>query len=184
MINHFVRACLGLLAVLLLAACGVPVEEQDEQQLGGATPEDSIATFVADLNAALSDPELTEREVRQRWARRLASSFAPVERVDQRYVMQQMLADYASRRADLGNNLEVSLEISYEGLQVLNRQSDYPTVRLVNGAMRLREVRVAENGYRNIVNDQQYPLTELLGQGPQDGFPVVRVSGRWFLTER
>ncbi len=175
--------CLSLL--LLLTACGVPVEvEQDEQQLGGTTPEDVAEAFVADLNAALSDPELDQIETRRRWAGRLASAFAPVERVDQRYVLQQMLADYVNQRTDLASDLELSLEISYEGIQVVNRQSDYPMVRLIGGAIRLREVRVAENGYRSIVSDQQYPLTDLLGQGAQNGFPVVRVSGRWFLTER
>jgi hypothetical protein len=181
--NRLFWLCLG--GVLLLAACGVPVDvERDEQQLGGATPEEVAAAFVADLNAALSDPELGQRETRRRWAGRLASSFAPVERVDQRYVLQQMLADYVGRRADLPGDLEMSLEITYEAVQVSNRQSDYPVVRLIGGAIRLREVRVAENGYRSIVSDQQYPLTDLLGQGAQDGFPVVRVSGRWFLTER
>jgi hypothetical protein len=174
--------CLGF---LLLTACGVPVEvEQDEQQLGGATPEAVTAVFVADLNAALSDPELDQIATRRRWAGRLASAFAPVERVDQRYVLQQMLADYVNQRADLADDLELSLEITYEAVQVSNSQSDYPVVRLIGGAIRLREVRVAENGYRSIVSDQQYPLTELLGQGAHDGFPVVRVSGRWFLTER
>jgi hypothetical protein len=176
---------IGCLVLLLLAACGVPVEvEQDEQQLGGATPEDVAAIFVADLNAALSDVELDQIETRRRWAGRLASSFAPVERVDQRYVLQQMLADYVDQRAALADDLELSLEISYEAIRVVNRQSDFPLVRLIGGAIRLREVRVAENGYRSIVSDQQYPLTDLLGQRGRDGFPVVRVGGRWFLTER
>jgi hypothetical protein len=173
------------LSVLALAGCSLPADvEGNERAIGGETPEAVTRAFFDSLNTALQDPEITEQETRQVWAERLATYFAPSERIDQRDVLWQMLADFAARLEQLDEHLEVTLEVTYEGMYVADQSDDSAVVRLVGGTLHFRRVWVAENGYRSIVTDQRHDLNEVLGQPEQHGFAVLRVNGRWFLTER
>jgi hypothetical protein len=174
-----------LLAVLLLTACGVPAEaEQEVAIMGGATPEEVVTDFFVNFNAALQDPEIDRQETRRMWAERLSSYFAPSERVDQRVTLQFMLANYAERVALLGDDQEATLEVSYEGVLVRSEDETRANVRLLDGFLRYRQVHVAENGYRSVVYDDERPLNDVLGKQQNDGFPVLQVGDRWFLTER
>lgn len=175
---------LWLPVLCLLAACAaVPSIEQDASSLGGTTPEEAAAGFFQSFNEALQDPALTELETRRIWAERLASYFAPSERVDQRYVLQQMLANFAAGMEQLEADQRMTLEVSYSALQVMDESSQRATVRLVDGTLRFRRVRVTEDDRRIVLLDQQRPLAQTLGL-QQGTLPLVQVNGRWFLTER
>lgn len=177
--------CLLLgLGCLLLTACAAPLEAEPERgSVGGESPLAVAVAFVGGLNEALQDPQLRELEVRRAWAERLASYFAPSERVDQRYVLGRMLARFAAGLAGHEANQILTLEITYSDIQVIEENSEHAQVRLLDGTMRYRRVRVEENGYRTVLRDEQHVLADVLGL--QDGvLPVVQVNGRWFLTER
>jgi hypothetical protein len=172
-----------LAALCLLAGCAaVPGIEQEASSLGGTTPEEATADFVQRFNEALQDPALTELETRRIWAERLASYFAPSERVDQRYVLQRMLASFAAGMGQLEADQHMTLEISYSALQVMDESRQRATVRLVDGTLRFRRVRVTEDERRIVLLDQQRPLAQTLGL-QQGTVPLVQVNGRWFLTE-
>jgi hypothetical protein len=177
-----------LLGWLLLVGCGVPVEaERDDEIIGGDTPDAALIGFVSIFNEALNDPEIINIEARRTWAERLASFFAPSERVEQRGNLQVMLANFAARIEQIDDNEEVTLEITYEGVIVDDTDDTddtYANVRLLSGNLRFRRVYVAENGYREVLVDQEHPINDVLGQSGDSGFPVLRVGGRWFLTER
>jgi hypothetical protein len=177
--------CIACLSPLMLAGCSLPEDvEGNERAIGGETPEAVIRSFFDSLNTALQDPEITEQETRQVWAERLATYFAPSERIDQRDILWQMLADFATRLERVDEHMEITLEVTYEGMYIAEQSDDSAMVRLVGGTLHFRRVWVAENGYRSIVTDQRHSLNEVLGQSEQGGFAVLRVNGRWFLTER
>lgn len=169
---------------LLLTSCGLPLEvEQDESSFGGATPEEATEAFFGNLNEALKDPTLTQIETRRMWAERMASYFAPSERVDQRGVLQRMLANFAEGFEQLPPDQLVTLEVDYTLIQVVDQNDEEAMVRLIDGVVRFRRMQVLENGYRQILVDQQRPLNQTLGLR-QGVLPLIQVNGRWFLTER
>ncbi len=171
--------------IVLLAACGVPMEiETNPASIGGANPEETVVEFFTHFNEALRDPELSEETTRRAYAERLASYFTPSERVDQRYVLGQMLAEYAARLEEIDQQQEITLEVTYEGVRVRLQDEDEATVHLLDGALHFRRVYVAENGYRSVLRDDQFAINEAVGLGENNGFPVLRVGERWFLTER
>ncbi|NJN65649.1 MAG: hypothetical protein HC884_02495 [Chloroflexaceae bacterium] len=180
----------GVLWLLLLllgvggsAGCGMPLEvEEDPILTGGNTPESVVDNFLRDLNSALKDPFITERETRQLWERQIAGHFAPSERLDQREAIALMLANFATGMANLAEDQTLTVEIRYEGVRLIEQQGHTARVQIVDGWLSLRQYRLVENGKRVVQRDQGRPLSEILGQKDQI-IPVRRIDGQWFITE-
>jgi hypothetical protein len=182
-----VGVLLALCWLVLLAACAPAADlEREEARIGGETPEAVVVAFVENLNQALEDPQLSEEEPQRAWAERLASYFAPSERVDQRNALWDMLAIFAIQRDQMTENQELTLEVLYEDVQVTPEgdQGNRASVRLIGGTMHYRRVFVAENGYRSVISDRRLSFNEVLGMDEDAGLPVLQVNERWFLTER
>lgn len=172
-----------LACVLLLAACGVPTEVEEELTSGGASdPEAAAAGFFQTLNQALEDPDIIHIDTRRLWAERLTTWFPPSERLGLRFPLQQMIATFVEGREALDDDIEVTLEVSFSAIEVMEQQDRRASVRLIDGNLHYRRIHVAENGYRTVLIDDQQPLGQVLGL---DGgaLPAVQVNGRWFLTE-
>jgi hypothetical protein len=178
----FVLLCWAML-LLLPTACALPADEESSD-LSGDTPEDVATNFFASLNEALQDPQLTEEQTRRAWAERLANYFAPTERAEQRQALGEMLAYFAADVEQLDNNQQMTLEVDFSGVQVIEPDSlnEHVKVRLTDATIRYRLIQLGENGSRRILRDQQRPLYEVLGQ-EEETFPVIQVNGRWFITE-
>ncbi|NJP04339.1 MAG: hypothetical protein HC837_01255 [Chloroflexaceae bacterium] len=82
----------------------------------------------------------------------------------------------------IADDQRLTVEIQYGGIELVERTSDHARIRLVDGAVTLRQVRIAESGYEEVLRQQQRPLTEVLGED-YSVLPVLRVNDRWFLTE-
>lgn len=178
------RTAFLLWLCFFVAACGVPLEaEQEGVGVGGESPRAVASTFFTVLNEALRDPQLKELETRRIWAERLASYFAPSERIDQRYVLDRMLASFGAGLEELEANHILTLEITYSDIVVTEDDAEHASVRLVDGTLRYRRVRVEQNGYRSVLRDEQQSLSHVLGL-QEESFPVVQVNGRWFMTEQ
>lgn len=174
-----------LLLVLggILTGCGMPLEvDQNTLLTGRNTPESVVDDFLRDLNSALKDPALTERETRRSWERQIASHFAPSERLDQRSAIAVMLANFATGMAHLAEDQTLTVEIRYGGVRLVEQHGHLANVQIVDGWLSLRQFRQTENGKRIIQRDQGHSLSEILGQEDQV-IPVRRIDGQWFITE-
>lgn len=178
MISRRARWRLGplLLVALLLSACGVAPSEDELLGRGGPTPQAVVESFLTSLNEALQ-ADLADATARRSWAERLASYFAPSERADQRAVFAQMLANYATSAARPAFGSTIHTEISYSAIEVLARDGDRATVRVVEGQVLLQWL----NDEGEVVRERTGALSTLLDQ--TEGLPVVRVGGSWFMTE-
>lgn len=174
----------GLLVVFGLSGCGTSIAIEQEASLGGGSPEAVAESFFEDLNRALSDPELADSEVNRAWAERLASYFAPSERADQRAAFATTLATYGYRIDQLDANEQFVIEVVYEGIEQIDRDGDRANVRLVEGMILMRQTRDTGPTTQVTVREQERALGEVLGLASSEGvFPVLRVNGRWFMTE-
>lgn len=171
------RRRLLLLLTLLLAACGAEPSKDDLLGRGGPTPQAVVESFLGSLNEALQ-ADLSDATARRGWAERLASYFAPSERADQRAVFSQMLAGYAASAARPTYGSTISMEITYSGIELLERNGDRALVRVVDGQIVLQWLN--EDGA--VVRERTGALTTLVGQ-TSGGLPVLRVGGSWFMTE-
>ncbi|NJN15807.1 MAG: hypothetical protein HC822_05725 [Oscillochloris sp.] len=172
---------LPLFALLaLLGACSAPaVAVADEEAgRGGGSPEQVVDSFVESLNLALRDPSLNDPNVRRTWSERLASYFAPSERVDQRTVFAGMLSRFATTAQQPFVGERVSLEIIYTRTEVIAQDERSAEVSLVDGTIELRWL--DDSG--NILRGRSSNLMDLIGGG-RAGLPVLRVGNQWFLTE-
>lgn len=180
------RVCcilIGLLLLGALSACGAEVAaDQSDAGIGGNLPETVAASFFEDFNSALNDPDLSQGKTQRAWAERLANYFAPVERAGKRRALGRMLASFAYNQRQLGEGQRIVFEITYTNIEVVDRSDDRATVRLLDGKLRLQRVRERDNGDREVLRQQETSLTETLGQ-TSGVFPVLRVNGRWFMTE-
>ncbi|MCG8350953.1 MAG: hypothetical protein MI924_24540, partial [Chloroflexales bacterium] len=119
------RSVILLLALLmvLLPACSefaaTPVNEIIG--IGGSSPEAVAESFFEDFNLALSDPKLGETETRLSWSERLASYFAPAERIDQRIAFGQMLVNFNASQYQLGEGQRLVFEVSFTTVEVVER---------------------------------------------------------------
>jgi hypothetical protein len=138
---------------------------------------DAVESFIENLNQALADRSLAEPEVRNRWADQLASRFAPSERRDQRQVMRSMLAGFAdsTQRPIVGTR--VTMEITFSDIEVLSSGEDEALVRLVDGVITLRWL----NDGGEVLRERTNNLMTVIGG--DEGLPVLRVDGQWFMTE-
>ncbi|MGQ9480339.1 hypothetical protein [Chloroflexus sp.] len=163
--------------LLLLSGCGAADLEEDIG-LGGVTPEAVVESFLEDFNTALADPMLREPTARQVWASRLASYFAPSERADQRLLMQEMLNGFVNSNVQPARGSRAEVVITYDRTRVLQADDLTALVEVVNGVITVRW-RDAED---NVILERNGALLRLIGR-ETNGLPVVRVDGRWYLTE-
>ncbi len=173
---------LSWLSLALLAACGVPVNiEQENLGVGGSSPQAVASSFFEDFNRALQDPALIDEETRQGWAERLSSYFTPSERVDQRAAFRQMLANFAYDQELLGPEQTLRFEITYTNIELVARDGERATVRLAESKIILTWVE-GQGEKQTIVRRREGPLDEIIGQ-QNSKFPVVQINRRWFMTE-
>lgn len=166
-----------------LTACSTPVETEEDIGNGSHNPQIVAERFFEDLNLALQDPQLGETEIRRSWAERLASHFAPSERTIQRDGFNQTLRNFAYNLAQLEDTERFTAEISYTTIEVVAEQDDLAVIRLVDGELHLKKTRVSAENRQEVLFDLRRPLTDVIGQ-TSGVFPVLRVNGRWFMTER
>lgn len=160
-----------------LGGCGAAALD-DNVGLGGVTPEAVVESFLEDMNAALADPALNEAATRQMWANRLASYFAPGERTDQRQVMREMLDGFASANTRPARGSRAEVTISYDRTRVLRADDRTALVEIVNAVMTVRW----RDNEGNLLLERNGALLRLIGR-EESGLPVIRVDGRWYLTE-
>lgn len=188
-----------VLCCLALAGCsqseaGTIDPQQDTLDVGSQTPEETVASFFAEFNAALSEPSMQEPDVRRAFAERLAGYFAPVERIDQRAVFLHMLSQFAESQQTLEQNEQWVIQITFAQIEVERQDETHARVRLVDAFVQLRRIRHQEN-YEEVLFEQQKSLAEVLPRasnlltqteqvaGENWAFNVLQVNGRWFLTE-
>lgn len=175
--QRYVRIFCSLIGLFLLSSCGAAVLEEDIG-LGGITPEAVVESFLEDLNAALAEPDLGVAAVRQAWANRLASYFAPGERADQRLALREMLDGFASANARPARGQRAELVITYDRIRALRTDELTAQVEVVNAVITVRWLDA--NG--EVLLERSGALLRLIGREAR-GLPVVRVEGRWYLTE-
>lgn len=168
---------LWLVLGLLLGGCGEAALDENVG-LGGVTPEAVVESFLEDFNAALADPALREAATRQMWANRLASYFAPGERTDQRQAMREMLDGFANANTRPARGSRAEVAISYDRTRVLRTDERTALVEIVNAVMTVRW----RDSEGNVVLERSSALLRLIGR-EESGLPVIRVDGRWYLTE-
>ncbi len=162
---------------LVLGGCGAAALEENVG-LGGVTPEAVVESFLEDMNAALADPALNEAATRQKWANRLASYFAPGERADQRQAMREMLDGFASANTRPARGSRAEVTISYDRTRLLRADERTALVEIVNAVMTVRW----RDNEGNLLLERNGALLRLIGR-EESGLPVIRVDGRWYLTE-
>ncbi len=172
--KQFLLCCCLL---LLISGCGTANLEEDVG-LGGVSPEAVVESFFEDFNTALADPLLGEPTARQVWANRLASYFAPSERADQRLVMRDMLDSFVRHNLQPVRGSKAEVVITYDRTRANRIDEMTALVEVVNGVMTVRW-RDAEG---NVVFERSGALLRLIGR-EANGLPVIRVDGRWYLTE-
>lgn len=185
----FWNRCLRSLSILLisslfltlLSACSEHSDDVLSASPGSSTPQDVVEGFFEDFNEALKEMPESDSVRRRYWADRLAGYFAPNERVDQRDALGLALYTYAMGSQQLAENEKIQFDITYSSLELLQSQDDAAQVRLVEGTIRLRIMRL--DGESEIpVRIDERPLGETIGK-PDGIIPLVRVNGRWFLSE-
>jgi len=112
------------------------------------------------------------------WANRLASYFAPSERADQRLVMREMLDSFARNNLQPVRGSKAEVVITYDRTRANRIDELTALVEIINGVITVRW-RDAEG---NVVVERNGVLLRLIGR-EVNGLPVIRVDGRWYLTE-
>jgi hypothetical protein len=179
----------------MLAACSPAPESQSDATIlgfGSTSPQDAASGFFENLNEALNDGSLGQAARRRYWADRLASSFAPAERAEQRILLGDMLArfseaaerklgDIAAEAGRPTSEYKLMLEVESGGIELVSQHENRASVRLTDAVLRLRVVqRTATQGELVVLNSER-PLAEALGLS--DGLlPVARISGLWFMS--
>ncbi len=174
---------LTLCALLVgLVACAEQPDEAVLAGVGGSTPQYVVISFFEDFNKALKESPQSDDVRRRYWTDRLAGYFAPNERVDQREAISLALYTFASGSKQLPEDQRLSLDVSYNNLELVQQETDSARIRLVDGVLRLKITRIAPDGAQIPLRSDERPLGETIGQ-PDDIVPLVRVNGHWFLTE-
>ncbi|HWQ14590.1 MAG TPA: hypothetical protein VNL77_17470 [Roseiflexaceae bacterium] len=177
----------GLLALALtLAACASTPQAGDapSQELGGInTPEAVVESFFEDLGDALKDPDLGTRERRAYWVDRLASYFAPTERDDQRLALQEALGNFARDLEGLAPDETLTLELrGFDPVQAtISPDGQRATVRLPEATIYMLITKATESGPATIY-EQPIGFDRVISN-PEKSVPLVRIGGRWYLTE-
>lgn len=170
-----------LVALAALAGCGQEAPPPAPSG-GGFNPESVAQSFFEDFGQALQDPNLAREETRDYWVERLANYFAPSERDDQRIALASSLASFANGLGELADNEAVVFELhGFNQLEKVSDDGTHAIVRLPSASIYMALTRSTEEGTRPF-----YEQTISLGQvtGRADGsVPMIKVDGRWYLTE-
>ena len=182
-----VRAALALaLLAGALAACGFeqPSEPaaQADQSGGGLAPETVAKNFFDDLRAAMNDKQLANDDQRGKWVEQLSNYFAPAERDDMRIALSTALDTFVSGLGKLANDEDLTLDIKFDGIEVVSEADDRALVRPINGSIYLLITRTTDTGAVINLWEQSNPLNTIIGN-PDGAVPVVRIGRTWFLTE-
>lgn len=176
--SQFGMLLLSLLAALLAGCADAAPIEPTGGSIGKLYPDTVVQEFVDELNEALRDPGLDTPEVSRAWAERLANYFAPSERIDQRTALRAMLGSFAVSLGQLEAGQRLLLDLSYSDLAVTSREQNRAIVALNDGVVSLRWISASGD----VIRQRSRSLIELLDIR-NGGLPVIRVDGRWFLTE-
>ncbi len=176
----------GLLVALLgLGACG-PLETnapvQGEQSGGGSSPERVATNFFEDLRSALKDPQLANDEKRSSWVEQLSGYFAPGERPDIRVALSASLETLASGQAELAANEDITLDLRFDGIELVESNGNQARVRPVNGTIDVLITRTTDTGEAYTLFEQSKSLNEIIGS-PDGVLPAVRIGSTWYLSE-
>lgn len=171
----------AFVACFLVACTAAPAA--DEASVGGGfSPESVTESFFEDLQRALRDPNLQQEETRSFWAERLAGYFAPAERDTQRVALRRALASFASGLRQLADDETAIFEL--RGLQPVEKVADdgeRALVRLPSASISMTLMRTTERS-SFVFYEQTIGLSQVIGRS--DGaVPLVKIDGRWYLTE-
>jgi hypothetical protein len=168
----------SLLLLLLLAGCST-TETSPDQQLGQPSPEEAVTAFLSDFNLALNDQQIRDDPAaRREWANRLAAHFTPRELADQRSVMLELLNGFVTATANPARGENVELTLTYTRAEIITQSTDTAEVDVIDGLFIVRW----RDGEQNVVLERSGNLLSLIGRSNQ-GLPVQRVDGRWYMTE-
>lgn len=169
-----------------LAACGFeqqPSEPaQSDQSGGGLAPETVAKNFFDDLRTAMNDKQIASEDRRSKWVEQLSNYFAPAERDDMRIALSTALDNFVSGLGKLANSEELTLDIKFDGIEVVSEEDDHALVRPINGSIYLLITRTTDTGAVINLWEQSNPLNTIIGN-PDGAVPVVRIGRTWFLTE-
>lgn len=166
-----------LAVVLLLAACGPSTPVIDSRGIGGGvSPLVVTENFVEDLDKALKDPLIQQRDQRKRWVDTLADYFAPDERETQRDALSKTLSNFANElSSEVNPGEEFKIELRRDGFEQQNVSGQRALVKIVNGRIYWQVLR---DGYQ--IAWDETPLTQIIGG---ENVPTVKIGNAWFLTE-
>jgi hypothetical protein len=174
-----------LALALLLSACAAPPQPgETTQEIGGInTPEAVVESFFEDLGDALQDADLASQERRAYWVDRLAGYFAPNERDDQRLALQEALGSFARDLEALAPNETLTLELrGFDPARAtMAADGQRATVRLPEATIYMLITRATDQGPVTIY---EQPIGfDLVISNPEKSVPLVKIGGRWYLTE-
>lgn len=170
------------LMVCFLVGCAAAPATDEAGVGGGFSPEAVTESFFEDLQRALRDPNLQQEEARSFWAERLAGYFAPAERDTQRVALRRALASFASGLRQLADDETAIFEL--RGLQPVEKVADdgeRALVRLPSASISMTLVRTTERG-SFVFYEQTIGLSQVIGRSDST-VPLVKIDGRWYLTE-
>jgi hypothetical protein len=173
----------GIILIASLSGCLASNQAIQDEKGGGETPEAVVHYFLTTLSSAIQDPDIDNPETRLVWALRLSTAFPPGERVDQRALIQTMLANFSHGHEELAKNQRLIVDIVYTELVVDTPHDNQAHVNIVEGQLYLRWMRVDPGGAEILQKDQRVLLTDVIG-AYGTFLPVLYVDGRWFLTEK
>ena len=155
---------------------------QGEQGGGGSTPERMAANFFEDLRTALKDPQLDNEQKRSAWVEQLSSYFAPSERPDVRVALSASLETFADGRTQLAPNEDMTLDLRFDGVELVDVSGARARVRPVNGSIDVLITRTTDTGSVYTLFEQSKSLNEIIGS-PDGVVPAVRIGSTWYLSE-
>lgn len=175
-------ALCGACIVLSLAGCTTGATTDETTVGGGFSPEVVTESFFEDLQRALQDPNLHQEETRSFWAERLAGYFAPAEREVQRVALQRALASFAGGLRQLADDETAIFEFrGFKPVEKVSDDGERALVRLPSASISMTLMRTTERG-SFVFYEQTIGLSEVIGR-PDGTVPVVKIDGRWYLTE-
>jgi hypothetical protein len=182
------RAALLALLVLLaaLSGCGQVSETPTPaaaESSGVNNPEPVVESFFEDLGAALNDPQLAQTDRRAYWVEQLAGYFAPNERDDQRLALREALGSFAEdlTRLESGEALTIEMHGFAQGRKSLSDDGLRATVELPDATITMLITQASDRGPITIY-EQPIALSQVIGSS-DNSVPLVRIGGRWYLTE-
>jgi hypothetical protein len=178
----------AIIAALLLglAGCGglsaTPTPEPAEAS-GVNNPEPVVESFFEDLGKALNDPQLANDERRSYWVEQLAGYFAPGERDDQRLALREALGSFAGdlSRLEDGEVLKIEMRGFRDSRKSLSADGTRATVELPDATISMLITQASDKGPITIY-EQPIALSRIIGNAT-NSVPLVRIGGRWYLTE-